>query len=113
MLRDKYIDRPLLEEYISKAGFVMDRDSPIVPLGITLINKDLYLADGLKAFFDPVYRSGDSFFTLATEAQNQRACKEVQELIDSGKDQEWIANHELLRKSIGQTIAFIFRKPLN
>ena len=45
----------------------------------------------MKSIFKEEYRAGDSMFSLAEEGELEKAFEEVRKIIDSGKEEEFLA----------------------
>lgn len=60
---------------------------------------------------DPKWRAGESTWSLATEAELERALARVTEMLDSGAMQSYLAGREALRRDLGQTTFVCARRP--
>jgi len=102
----------VLQAHLEEAGFDFNADSVAVPLLRSLMHQDRYLEHGVKGAFMPEYRAGDSSWSM-TENFGELAdgLEKLQKMTDAGIADAWLAERELLRKSMGQATFVTVMKP--
>jgi len=101
----------VLKSHMQEAKFEFDADSVAVPLHRSLMADSKYLEHGVKCGFRKEYRDGDSSWSMAENfGELEEGLKKLQDMIDNGTADDWLAGRELLRKSMGQATFVSVRK---
>jgi len=102
----------IVKKYLVAAGFNVDCDSLTVPIERSLMAEHKYLEHGVSGAFDSTYRSGDSSWAMAENCgELEMGQKKLKEMLDMGTADRWLAQREMLRKTVGQATFITVRKP--
>jgi len=113
---EKICDRfPPLETLVAKlasAGLVVDSDGIIVPLSRPLMAPDRYLNGGIDLAFDSAYRACDSSWEMvaAHPEEFQAGLAQIRKMKEDGTADQWLAERETLRRSMGQCTFVVSKK---
>eukprot|EP00747_Dinoflagellata_sp_TGD_P123204 gnl/TRDRNA2_/TRDRNA2_173766_c1_seq1.p1 gnl/TRDRNA2_/TRDRNA2_173766_c1~~gnl/TRDRNA2_/TRDRNA2_173766_c1_seq1.p1 ORF type:complete len:102 (+),score=28.38 gnl/TRDRNA2_/TRDRNA2_173766_c1_seq1:1-306(+) len=97
---------------MQKAGFKLEADSVVVPTQCTLMDGEIYMKDGIDSAFCPVYRAGDSGWSMAEKTDELEAgLQNVRDMKAAGTAEAWLKQREALRLQLGQITFVVARKP--
>lgn len=103
----------VVKSHLQQVGFRYTADSVTVPTQRTLMAEDKYLKDGVHAGFSAAYRAGDSSWSMAENSgELESGLKNLQDMIDNGTAEDWLAKREALRLSMGQATFISVQKAM-
>lgn len=94
-----------VQTMLQQAGFVVETVQPHID-GV-LQGESYFDATGL---LDEAWRAGDSTWSLTPEAELNAAFDGLQQMLSDGTIEEWMAQRESLRQTVGQTTFVVAKK---